>query len=85
MTAEYRYPEWQVRKTTLAEQGNERDLEGTTMEERLLMMWPLAVDAWAMMGVDVRESEFRRDVVRVLHRGPDGKLYDKDTGCECSD
>jgi hypothetical protein len=56
-----------VRKTTLAEQGNDRDLDGTTEAERWAMMWPLAVSAWAMMGVDLRESRLQRDIVRVIH------------------
>ena len=55
-----------VRKSTLAEQGKEDDLRNTTIEERLGMMWQLAVDAWAMKGEDVAEQEFQRHVERVI-------------------
>lgn len=55
-----------IRVSTLAEQGNENDLAGTTVDERMAMMWQLAVDAWAMMGVEVRQLEFRRDVGRLI-------------------
>lgn len=54
-----------VRKATLAEQGQEDDLQNTTGEERWNMMWQLAVDAWAMKGQCVAEHEFQRHVVRV--------------------
>lgn len=57
-----------IRVSTLAEQGNENDLAGTTVDERMAMMWQLAVDAWAMMGVEVNESEFPRHVGRVVRR-----------------
>lgn len=54
-----------VRKSTLAQQGEEDDLRNTTAEQRLKMMWQLAVDAWAMRGEKV-ESAVRRDVIRVI-------------------
>ncbi len=55
-----------VRKSTLAEQGKDDDLRNTTVEERLKMMWQLAVDAWAMKGEDVAEQEFQRHVERIV-------------------
>jgi hypothetical protein len=57
-----------VRKSTLSEQGKEDDLRHTTAEERLKMMWQLAVDAWAMKGEKV-EPRLPRHVVRVIRRG----------------
>ena len=54
-----------IRKTRLEDQGRESDLAGTTAEERMLMMWPLALDAWAMLG-DLGESRLLRHVVRVV-------------------
>jgi hypothetical protein len=54
-----------VRKSTLAEQGREDDLRHTTAEERLKMMWQLALDAWAMKGEKV-EPRLPRHVVRVI-------------------
>ncbi|MCI0492885.1 MAG: hypothetical protein L0Z07_08105 [Planctomycetes bacterium] len=57
-----------VRKSALAEQGKEDDLRNTTAEERLKMMWQLALDAWAMKGEKV-EPRLPRHVVRVIRRG----------------
>ena len=57
-----------VRKTTLQEQGEDRDLEDTTAAERLGMMWQLTLDAWAFTGDAVAESRLQRHIVRVLRR-----------------
>lgn len=51
-----------VRKSTLAEQGKDRDLRDNTIEERWDMMWQLAINAWAMKGVNVADQEFQRHV-----------------------
>ena len=56
-----------ARLSTLKEQGLETDLEDTTAEERVGMMWQLALDAWAFMGEPV-EPRLPRHVVRI-HRG----------------
>jgi hypothetical protein len=56
-----------LRKSTLREQGSERDWEGTTIEQRWAAMWQLALDAWAMKGEPVDET-LRRDVVRIIRR-----------------
>lgn len=58
-----------VRRSTLAEHGLEVELRDTTIEQRLGMMWQLAVNAWAMKGDDVAEHEFQRHVVRIERRG----------------
>ncbi|HEX3600562.1 MAG TPA: hypothetical protein VHU84_10500 [Lacipirellulaceae bacterium] len=55
-----------VRKSTLAEQGTERDLHDTTIEERWDMMWQLAVNAWTMKGIDITKQPMRKDIVRVI-------------------
>ena len=55
-----------VRVTKLSEQGTERDLEHTTPEERIGMMWQLALDAWEMMGEPVVDPRLPRHVVRVI-------------------
>lgn len=60
---------WQFRKSTLAEQGNEDDLAEMTADERVGMMWQLALDAWAMKGEPVVEPRLQRDVVRVTRGG----------------
>ena len=59
------YPVRMVRK------GDEEEdpyLKETTPEARLLMMWPLTIQAWAFKGEDIRESRLSRHVVRVLRR-----------------
>lgn len=57
-----------VRKTTLAQQGEDPDLRNTTPAERLGMMWQLTLDAWAFTGEPVAESRLPRHIVRVLRR-----------------
>jgi len=57
-----------LRKSTLREQGSERDWEGTTIEQRWAAMWQLALDAWAMKGEPVVDERIRRDVVRIIRR-----------------
>jgi hypothetical protein len=63
-----RSPSRTIRRSTLKEQGQETDLVGTTVAERIAMMWPLALDAWAFMGEPVVESRLPRHIVRILRR-----------------
>jgi hypothetical protein len=56
-----------ARLATLSGQGEERDLDGTTDEERFAMMWRLALDAWAFMGEPV-EPRLPRHLVRIHRR-----------------
>ena len=57
-----------IRVRKLSEQGVEDDLRGSTAEERLGMMWQLALDAWAFRGESVAEHRLPRHVVRTLRR-----------------
>jgi hypothetical protein len=57
-----------LRITRLKDQGKEDDLAGTTAEERLQMMWPLAVTAWAFMGEDASEQGLPRRFARLIRR-----------------
>ena len=57
-----------VRVRRLEDQGREDDLASTTAEERLKMMWGLAVDAWAFQGISIREQRLSRHIGRVLGR-----------------
>ena len=59
------YPTRIVRK---GEREQDPYLQQTTPQERLLMMWPLTVQAWAFKGEDIRESRLPRHVVRVARR-----------------
>lgn len=58
-----------VRVSTLAEQGAELDIEGTTPAQRLGMMWQLALDAWAFKGEAVAQPRLPRHLVRVIRGG----------------
>ena len=42
---------WPVRRSSLEQEGANDDLSATTTpEERLAMMWPLALEAWSLTG-----------------------------------
>jgi len=44
---------WPVRKFTLGQEPGDDLSASTTAEERLAMMWPLAVEAWLLSGAGV--------------------------------
>jgi hypothetical protein len=46
-----------------------RDEPVLSATERLEMMWPLALDAWAFKGEPVVESRLPRHLVRIHRRG----------------
>ena len=58
-----------VRKSTLAEQGQEDDLRDLTPGERIGMVWPLTVSAWAMKGENIAGQRLQRHVECVKRRG----------------
>ncbi len=39
-----------------------------TPAERLLMVWPLTIEAWAMQGEDIAQSRLPRHVVHVYRK-----------------
>ena len=55
-----------LRVKRLSEQGREDDLKNSTAEERLGMMWQLALDAFK--GESLAEQRLPRHVVRVIRR-----------------
>jgi hypothetical protein len=57
-----------VRKSTLKEQGNDSDLSHLTSAERMGMVWPLTIAAWAMKGEDIASQRLQRHVERVIRR-----------------
>jgi hypothetical protein len=60
---------WPVRKMTLAEARDfDDDLMHLTADERVAMMWQLALNGWALKGEPV-EPRLPRDVERVIRRG----------------
>ena len=54
-----------IRVLKLHEQDEETGLEGTTAAERLEMVWPLTLQAWAFKDDTVAEQRFQRHVVSV--------------------
>ena len=55
-----------MRKLRLSDEPGD-DLSGaTTAEERLAMMWPLAVEAWSLTGQPMPEYERKDTPVRWL-------------------
>lgn len=40
-----------------------------TPAERLSMVWPLTIEAWAMQGEDIAQSRLPRHVVHLERRG----------------
>lgn len=59
----------QIRVTKLSEQSDDFELKKmTTPTERILMMWQLALDAWAFKGETVAEPRLQRHIVRVFRR-----------------
>ena len=57
------------RLSKLGQEGPDDDLRNRTPNERLNMVWPLTVSAWAMKGVNVAEQEFQRYVERLERLG----------------
>ncbi len=57
-----------IRKSTLAEQGNETDLMHLSPGERMGMIEQITIDAWAMRGENIAEQRLQRHVV-CLKRG----------------
>ena len=60
--------EYPVRKSTLGEQGQERDYDSLTPEERLAMVWTLTQQSWLFKEGRWDEPRLRRDVVRLVRR-----------------
>lgn len=60
---------WVVRKYLLGHEPGDDLSASTTPEERLAMMWPLALEAWALMGNGIPDYERRDAPVRRLYHG----------------
>jgi hypothetical protein len=50
----------------------QEEIEAMTPGERIALMWPITVAHYLKMGIDVRNQPFRRDLVRLVKRLPDG-------------
>jgi hypothetical protein len=60
--------QWIVREGSLGDEHLESGLDDSTPEERLAMVWPLTIQAWAFQGVDVAESRLPRHLMRLTRR-----------------
>jgi len=67
-TGSSRRREWTVRKYNLGHEPGDDLSDSTTPEERLAMMWPLALEAWTLSGAGVPDYDRRSTPVRRLHR-----------------
>ena len=60
--------DYPVRVLRKGEPEDDPYLKATTPEERVMMMWPLTVQAWLFKGEDHSESRLQRHIVRVIRR-----------------
>lgn len=58
--------DWPIRSYTLGSEPGDDLSATTTAEERLAMMWPLALEAWALTGKPMPEYSRSTMPVRVL-------------------
>ena len=60
---------WPIRRFKLGDEPSDDLRETTTADDRLAMMWPLALDAWASMGKPL--PEYTRETMpgRIVRRG----------------
>lgn len=59
---------WPIRVYRLGEEPNDDLSATTTLTERLEMMWPLAVDAWASSGQPIPDYPREKTPIRVIRR-----------------
>jgi len=59
-----------VKLTTLEQQGRDAGVPNATPAQRLLMVWPLTLTAWAFKERNVVQPRLQRHVVRTV-RGED--------------
>ena len=59
--------DYPIRKRGLKDTSRDTDLDGTTLEERWDMMWPLAVTAYAFKGEQDADAEgLPRRIARLI-------------------
>jgi hypothetical protein len=60
---------WPVQRVPLGQEPADGHIMRTTPEERVLMMWPLTRDAWAMAGKPFPTYRREEIPVRRIHPG----------------
>jgi hypothetical protein len=58
-----------VKRSTVEKQGCDSGVPNATACERLLMVWPLTLTAWAFKEPNVVQPRLQRHVVRTIRRG----------------
>ena len=58
-----------VRRIALADEGDESYLRSLTPAERIAMVWPITLQAWAFKEGPRGEPRLRRDAVRIVRGG----------------
>lgn len=57
-----------VKLTSLDQQGRDSGVPSATPAERLLMVWPLTLTAWAFKEPNVVQPRLQRHVARAVRR-----------------
>lgn len=57
--------DYRVQKRTLTDESSDDWLRNCTAAERICMVWPLTMNAWAFSGEIDSESRLQRHVVRT--------------------
>lgn len=57
-----------VHRTTLDQQGRDAGVPAATPVERIMMVWPLTLTAWAFKEPNVVQPRLQRHVVRTIRR-----------------
>jgi len=63
---------WPVRVYRMGQEPPDRLEQTTTAEERLAMMWPLALEAWSLTRRPLPDYCREATPVRLLRRTPEG-------------
>lgn len=58
-----------TKRTTLDQQGRDSGVPNATPAERLMMVWPLTLAAWAFKEPDVVQPRLQRHVVFTVRSG----------------
>jgi hypothetical protein len=62
--------QWPVRRFDLGSEPIRDELDRSTVDERIAMMWPLAKEAWAVAGKPIATYERKNMPGTVLRREP---------------
>lgn len=66
---------WLVRRFMLGSQPGDDLSAETTPEQRLEMMWPLAVEAWTLTGAALPNYTRRHTPVRAVPAAPPSRVH----------